>query len=426
MTLQENYPKIAQLIQKEEEYQKWTIRLIASENYQPELVTEAISSVYANKYSEGYPHTRVDGIPTAKNGRYYQWQMNTNEVESLSIDEALNLFVPSAKDLYHANVQSLSWAPANLAIQTALLDVWDTLMWLSLDFWWHLTHGHKVSVSSKFFKSIQYPLGADNLIDYDLVEELAIKHKPKLIIAWASAYPREIDFQKFGLIAKKVWAYLLADISHISWLVTSWLHPHPFPHADVVMTTTHKILRWPRSAVIICRKDLWKKIDRAVFPSLQWWPHMNTIAWMLVCFLEAQKETYKEYAQQVIDNAVCLWNELKKRWFSLVSGWTDTHLLLINIKKSEDRLICKDASKFANALEVAGIILNKNSIPGDPKPWLPSGIRIWTPAVTTLWMKQVEMLKIAARIEQVSMNVDNSDVLTTIRADVEKFMLQFA
>jgi len=373
-------PKIEKLIWAEEGYQNCTIDLIPSENYCSREVREAMGSVLANKYSEGYPHAR-----------YYAGQVNIDQVENVAQERALKMFKLSA-DKWHANVQPYSGSPANAAVYFALLNFGDKIMGMKLDQGGHITHGLPISFSGRAYKIVSY--GVDpktEMLDYGEIEKIAQKEKPKMIICGATVYSRIIDFKKFSQIAKKVGAYLLADVSHIAGLIVGGAHPSPFPYADIVMTTTHKTLRGPRGAIIICRKNLADKIDRAVFPGLQGGPHEHQIAAKAVCFGEAMDPEFKNYAKQIVKNAEALAKELQKNGLRIVTGGTDNHLMLVDLRG------LKITGKEAQAmLEDVGIIVNKNTIPYDPqKPFIGSGIRLGTPAITTRGMKEKEMKIIA-------------------------------
>ena len=387
-------PKIEKLIKAEESYENNTIDLIPSENYCSAEVREAMGSVLANKYSEGYPHAR-----------YYAGQINIDKIEDVAKDRALKMFKLSA-DKWHANVQPYSGSPANVAVYFALLNFGDKIMGMKLDQGGHITHGLPISFSGKAYKIVSY--GVDpktEILDYGEIEKIANPpaggEKPKMIVCGATAYSRIIDFKKFSEIAKKVGAYLLADISHIAGLIVAGTHPSPFPYADVVMTTTHKTLRGPRGAIIICKKarlpdgqDLAEKIDKAVFPGLQGGPHEHQIAAKAVCFGEAMDPEFKNYAKQIVRNAKALAKESQKLGLRIVSGGTDNHLMLVDLRNI--KMTGKVAQKM---LEEVGIICNKNTIPNDPqKPFVGSGIRIGTPAVTTRGMEEKEMKIIAELI----------------------------
>ena len=376
-------PAIYKLIKEEEKRQREVLEMIPSENYTSSDVLEALGTVLNNKYSEGYPKKR-----------YYQGNAVADEVEILAQERTKELFkVP------YVNVQALSGSVMNLAVYFALLEpLKGKIMGLSLAFGGHLTHGQPQSSSGKFFKSTLYTLGKDGKLDFTAIEKQALKEKPDIIVCGFTAYPRVIDFKKFGEIADKVGAYLLADISHIAGLVVAGVHPTPVPYAHIVTTTTHKTLRGPRGALIMVtdkglRKDpdLGKKIDTAIIPGLQGGPHDNQTAAIAVCLLEASKPAFKTYAKQIVKNSKALAKELLKYDFNLVSGGSDNHLILIDLKNKG-----VNGSIAALALEVAGIVLNKNGVPFDTMPpFYPSGIRLGTPAITTRGMKEREMVQIA-------------------------------
>lgn len=396
--LKKTDPQIFELIKAEEKRQKEVLEMIPSENYTSKAVMEALGSVLTNKYSEGYPKRR-----------YYQGNKIIDDVEILAIERAKKLFgVP------HVNVQPYSGSPANTAVYFALLEPFkDKIMGLSLAYGGHLTHGSPVSFSGKYFPIVPYQLGRDGLLDYDAIEKLAVAEKPKIIVCGATAYPRIIDFKRFGEIADKVGAYLLADISHITGLIIGGIHPSPVPYADIIMTTTHKTLRGPRGAIIMVtekglKKDseLAPKIDKAVFPGLQGGPHDNQTAAIAVALLEASKPSFKTYAKQIVGNAKVLAKELMEKDFNLASGGTDNHLLLIDLTNKK-----VNGAVAALALEVAGIVVNKNAVPFDTMPpFYPSGIRLGTPAITTRGMKEKEMIKIAGWINQVINEVSNQEL----------------
>ncbi|MEK7573191.1 MAG: serine hydroxymethyltransferase [Patescibacteria group bacterium] len=382
-------PEIYKLIKEEERRQKEVLEMIPSENYTSKAVMEALGSVLTNKYSEGYPRKR-----------YYQGNKLIDSVEILAQERAKKLFgVP------HANVQPYSGSPANTAVYLALLEpLKDKIMGLTLAFGGHLTHGSPVSVSGKYFKIVPYELDDKGLLDYDKISELARKERPKIIVCGATAYPRIIDFKRFGKIADENGSYLLADISHIAGLIVGGVHPSPVPYADIVMTTTHKTLRGPRGAMLMVtakglKKDpeLADKIDKAVFPGLQGGPHDNQTAAIAVSLLEASLPSFKKYSEQIVKNARVLAEELIKSRFNLVSGGTDNHLLLIDLTNKK-----ANGALAAYALEVAGIVVNKNAVPNDPMPpFYPSGIRLGTPALTTRGMKEKDMIKVASWINSV-------------------------
>ena len=398
--------KVLDLIQQETDRQASTIRLIASENYaSPEILADLGSSL-TNKYSEGYPHHR-----------YYEGQELIDQIELLAIENAKQLF--QAK---FANVQAYSGSPANLAVYLTLLNPNDTIMGLALSSGGHLTHGHKVSISGKWLNSISYGLTPEGHIDYAEIENLAQEHKPKLIISGHSAYPRQVDFKRIGDIAKSIGAYHLADISHISGLVATGLHPHPFPYADIITTTTHKILRGPRGALILTNDaELAQKIDKAVFPGLQGGPHNNNIAGIAIALEDALQPEYTDYCKQVILNAKSLAKAMQNRGFDIVSGGTENHLLLLDLR---NRNI--DGDTLSKALNTVNIETNKNTIPFDTaSPLKPNGIRLGTPAVTTLGLKEQDMEMIAEFISQVVPNIDNPYQLEQIKSEVIAFISKF-
>lgn len=394
------------LIQLETNRQANTIRLIASENYASQDILSALGSSLTNKYSEGYPHHR-----------YYEGQEFIDQIEILAIENAKQLF-----QAQFANVQAYSGSPANLAVYLALLNPNDTIMGLSLSSGGHLTHGHKVSISGKWLDAISYGLTPEGHIDYAEIEKLAREHKPKLIISGHSAYPRQVDFKRIGEIAKSIQAYHLADISHISGLVATGLHPHPFPHADIITTTTHKILRGPRGALILTNDaELAQKIDKAVFPGLQGGPHNNNIAGIAIALEDALKPEYTDYCKQVILNAKSLAKAMQNRGFDIVSGGTENHLILVDLRNKNI-----DGDTLSKTLNSVNIETNKNTIPFDTaSPFKPNGIRLGTPAVTTLGLKEQDMETIAEFIDQVIHNIDNIVNLKKIKTQVIAFISQF-
>jgi glycine hydroxymethyltransferase len=399
-------PEIYQLIKQEGIYQLESVRLIPSENYVSRAVLEATGSILANKYSEGYAGRR-----------YYEGQRFIDPLESMVCDRAKRLFGAE-----HANVQPYSGSPANLAIYFALLKAGDGLMGLALPHGGHLTHGWAVSITGNFWRPIHYTVDREShRIDYDTVRDLARRERPKLIVTGATAYPRQFDFKIFGEIAREVGAYLLADISHIAGLIVAGVHPDPVPYADAIMTTTHKTLRGPRGAMILCKSELAERIDKAVFPGLQGGPHNHTTAAIGVALKEAATPEFKEYGRQVVDNAKAMAEELLARGFRLISGGTDNHLILVDL--TNKKVIGK---KAAQALDRAGIICNYNTIPYDPrKPFSPSGIRLGTPAVTSRGMKQPEMRQIAAWLDTVIANVDNESMMERVAGEVREFSRGF-
>jgi glycine hydroxymethyltransferase len=378
-------PEIAKAIDLEGQRQENKLELIASENFVSKAVMEAQGSVLTNKYAEGYPGKR-----------YYGGCEYVDVVEQLAIDRVKQLFGAE-----HANVQPHSGAQANTAVYFAFLQPGDTILGMNLAHGGHLTHGSPVSISGKWFNIVPY--GVDETthrINYDEVAELAAKHRPKMIVAGASAYSRIIDFERFGQIAREVGAMLMVDMAHIAGLVAAGLHPSPIGHADIVTTTTHKTLRGPRGGVIMCRAELAAKIDKAVFPGIQGGPLMHVIAAKAVAFKEALTEEFKQYQQQIIKNAATLANGLLQAGFTLVSGGTDNHLLLVDLRSQN--MTGKEAEKI---LDAVGVTVNKNAIPYDPtSPFITSGIRIGTAALTSRGMKEADMEIVAKIIAMVLTN----------------------
>ncbi|MCD4830537.1 MAG: serine hydroxymethyltransferase [Anaerohalosphaeraceae bacterium] len=400
MTALEQYdPQIYELLRQEATRQSGSIRLIPSENYVSKAVMAATGSCLTNKYAEGYPGKR-----------YYEGQQVTDLVESLARDRAKKIFKAD-----HANVQPHSGAVANLAAYSALASPGETIMGLSLPHGGHLSHGWTVSYTSKIYNSVSYEVDTETgQFDFNKILELAKKHKPKIIISGASAYPRKIDFKKFGEIAKSVGAYHVSDIAHISGLVVAGLHQNPMPYADIVSTTTHKTLRGPRGGMLLCKEECAASVDKAVFPGLQGGPHMHTISALAVALKEADTPEFIAYAKQVIKNAKTLAESLMGYGFKLFTGGTDNHLILIDLRNKNI-----SGKKLAKALDRAGIVGNYNTIPGDPaKPFNPNGYRIGTPAVTTRGMKQEQMKKIAEMINTVTENIDNEDVVAKVGREV--------
>lgn len=383
MSIAKSDPKIAKLIGAEEKYENETIDLIPSENYCSPEVREALGSILNNKYSEGYP-----------GARFYAGQINIDQIEEVAKDRALKMFKLNPEN-WHANVQPYSGSPANLAVYSSVLEPGDKIMGMKLDQGGHITHGLPISFPGRIYNFVFY--GVDEkteILDYDEILKIAQKEKPKMIVCGATAYSRIIDFKKFAEIAQKVGAYLLADISHIAGLIVGGVHPSPFPQSDFVMSTTHKTLRGPRGAIIICKKEFAKQVDRAVFPGLQGGPHEHQIGAKAVCFGEALDPNFKDYAHQIIKNAQTLARELQGHGFKLVSNGTNNHLMLIDL-----RMLQMTGNIAQNMLEEVGIICNKNTIPNDPeKPFIGSGIRIGTPALTTRGFKEKEMIIVAQLI----------------------------
>lgn len=392
--LSELDPEIFSAIEKEKERQRTHIELIASENFTLPAIIEATGSVLTNKYAEGYP---------AK--RYYGGCEHVDVAETLAIDRAKLLFGAE-----YANVQPHSGSQANTAVYFAMLQPKDKILTMSLQDGGHLTHGHPKNCSGMLYEVINYGVNPDTgFIDYDSIEEIANREQPKLITVGASAYPRIIDFERMGKIAKECGALLLADIAHIAGLVAAGLHPSPVPHADFVTTTTHKTLRGPRGGLILCKEEHGKAIDSAVFPGNQGGPLMHVIAAKAVCFAEAIKSSFKDYQQQVINNSSALASILSEKGFHLVSGGSDNHLMLLDLRPSHPDLTGK---KGQIALDGANITLNRNTVPGETRsPFQTSGLRIGTPAVTSRGMKENEMSDIADIIALVLANTEDSNVI---------------
>ncbi len=404
--LERTDPEIAALVRQEQQRQYESIRLIPSENYVSAAVLEATGTILTNKYSEGYPGKR-----------YYEGQEFIDPIESIARERARRLFGAE-----HANVQPYSGSPANLAVYYALVEPGAKIMGMSLPHGGHLTHGWRVNFSARFYQAVQYTVDqTTQRIDYDQVRDLAKREQPKLIFSGATAYPREFDFKVFGEIAKEVGARFVADIAHIAGLIVAGVHQSPIPYADVVTTTTHKTLRGPRGAMILCKGDYSEAIDRAVFPALQGGPHNHTTAAIAVALQEASTAEFKEYGRQIVRNAKALAEELLAHGFALVTGGTDNHLILIDM--ATKRVTGKQASR---ALARAGIETNANTIPYDPRrPFDPSGVRIGTPAVTSRGMKEPEMKRIAAWIDQVVSDVKNEGLHAKIREEVCEFCRSF-
>lgn len=380
-------------MERELRRQQHNIELIASENIVSEGVLLAAGSVLTNKYAEGFPARR-----------YYGGCMYVDEVEDIAINRAKQLFGAE-----YANVQPHSGANANLAAFCALMQPGDTVLGMSLACGGHLSHGTKINISGKHFNAVQYGVNEEGLIDYENVRAMAHEHKPKVILAGASAYPRFIDFAKFREIADEVGAYLMVDMAHIAGLVAAGVHPSPVPYADVVTTTTHKTLRGPRGGLILCKEELGKAVDKAIFPGTQGGPLMHIIAAKAVALGEALTPEYKEYQAQVVKNAAVLADEMKKQGFNLVSGGTDNHLMLVDLRGMDIY-----GKELETRLDEVHITANKNAVPGDPaKPTLTSGLRIGTPAVTTRGFKEAEMVKIAKWIRDTAVDFEATKDRTT-------------
>jgi glycine hydroxymethyltransferase len=393
--LEQYDPQIYELMRQERARQSGAIRLIPSENYVSRAVMLASGGCLTNKYAEGYPGRR-----------YYEGQLVTDLIEKIAQDRAKKLFKSD-----HANVQPYSGSVANMAAYNALVEPGDTIMGMSLTDGGHLTHGGRVSLTSKFFKSVSYRVNPETgRIDFDHVRDMAKQHRPKLIISGATAYPREIDFEVFGQIAAEVGAYHLSDIAHIAGLVVAGIHKSPVPYADIVSTTTHKTLRGPRGGMLLCKDEHAKKVDRAVFPGLQGGPHMHTMTAIAVAMAEADTPEFVAYAKQILKNAKALAEKLLEYGFNLSSGGTDNHLMLIDLRNKNI-----PGKKLAKALDRARIVTNYNSIPNDPSPPAnPSGLRLGTPAITTRGMKEDQAREIARLINKVAENVDNEAVIEEV------------
>ena len=403
-SLESNDSEIFDLIKKEETRQKEGLELIPSENYASRAVLEANGSIFTNKYSEGYPGKR-----------YYGGNLIVDQLETLCQKRAQEVFGAGE---YRVNVQPYSGSPANIAVYNALLQFGDTVLSLELAQGGHLTHGSPVNFSGKAFKFIHYPLNPETeQIDYDVVEKLAIEHKPKIILSGFTAYPRKIDFAKFHEIAKKVGAISMADISHISGLIAGGVHESPFPFTDIVTTTTHKTLRGPRAAMIFSKPEFADKIDKAIFPGSQGGPHEHTIAAIAVALKEAKEENFKAYAEQIVKNTQALAESLQSEGIKLVSGGSDNHLLLIDLRPfgpSKGIFIEK-------ALDAAHITVNKNTVPGDTaSPFYPSGVRLGTPALTTRGMKEAEMKAVGKLMARVIHEFANTELPEDKTARAEK------
>ena len=397
--LEQYDPQIYELIRQEEARQSGAIRLIPSENYVSRAVMMATSSCLMNKYAEGYPGKR-----------YYEGQQVTDLIEKLAQNRAKKLFKAD-----HANVQPYSGSVANMAAYAGLVKPNETIMGMSLIHGGHLTHGWKVSLTSRFFNSVPYEINTETgRLDYDAIRDLAKKHQPKVIISGATAYPRAIDFDIFGEIAREVGAHHISDIAHIAGLVVAGIHKSPVPYADVVSTTTHKTLRGPRGGMLLCKAEHADKVDRAVFPGLQGGPHMHTLTAIAVAMAEADTPEFVAYASQIVKNAKALAEKLLEYGFDLVSGGTDNHLILIDLRNKGI-----PGKKLAQALDRARIVSNYNTIPGDPAPpFNPSGLRIGTPAITTRGMKEPEAQQIATFIHRVAENIDKESAIEGIGKEV--------
>ena len=392
-------PEVGQAIFAEYERQNDGIELIASENFVSEAVLAAAGTILTNKYAEGYPGKR-----------YYGGCQCVDVVENIARERAKKLFGAE-----HANVQPHSGSQANTAVYVALLQPGDTVMGMSLADGGHLTHGSPVNLSGLYYHFVPYGVDPEtHLFDYDRLEEQAVTVKPKLIVAGASAYPRIIDFPRMAEIAKKCGAYLMVDMAHIAGLVAAGLHPSPVPYADVVTTTTHKTLRGPRGGMILCREELAKKIDKAIFPGIQGGPLLHIIAAKAVCFGEALKPEFRAYQEQIVKNAKILADTLVAEGFDLVSGGTDNHLMLVDLRR-----FGVTGKEMEHRLDEVHITVNKNAIPNDPQsPFITSGIRVGTPAATTRGLKEDDMVTVGRLIKLAAADFENS--AGCIRAEVAK------
>ena len=411
---------IQELINLETQRQVSGIELIASENYQSSAVLEAQASVFANKYAEGFPGRR-----------YYGGQENTDQLEQLVIDGAKEIFHAD-----HANVQALSGAAANLCFYTAAMEPGDHILGMGMGFGGHLTHGASVTFISKVFNFHSYWTLPDGSIDFDQVRSLALEFRPKVILAGFSAYPRELDYTRFVEIANEVWAIAYADISHIAGFIAAWILKNPLDYGfHAMMTTTHKSLRWPRGALILSKGKVWNplkkpestienlptRIDRAVFPGMQGWPHMNTIAAIGVALQEAQTPAFLSYAKQALENAQIMAQEFLRRWYQLVTWGTENHMIILDFSQEEF-----DGGAIEEILDRVGISVSKSLIPNDPRPaFRPSGVRIGTPAMTTRDVKSKDIIQIVDFIDQAIKKRNNPDLLAEIKAQVRDFALRF-
>lgn len=402
-----NDKKIQEAIEREAERQLYNIELIASENYVSRDVLEAAGSILTNKYAEGYPSKR-----------YYGGCVHVDEIEEIARERAKQLF-----NAEHANVQPHSGSQANMGVYLSVLQPGDTVLGMNLTAGGHLTHGHPLNFSGTLYRFVDYGVTKDSeTIDYEEVRRVALKEQPKLIVAGASAYPRVIDFEKFREIADEVGAYFMVDMAHIAGLVAAGEHPSPVPYADFVTTTTHKTLRGPRGGLILCKKEHAALLDKKVFPGMQGGPLMHIIAAKAVCLQEAMQPEFKAYAKQVIANCAVLSNTLKEEGFRIVSGGTDNHLILVDVKSSLD-MSGKLAEKL---LDEAGITCNKNTIPFETeKPFVTSGIRLGTAAMTTRGFKENEFRQVALWISRVLKNAEDEKVRDEVRNEVRALTVQF-
>ena len=398
--------KVWEILKGEEKRQKNGLELVPSENYISSAVKEALASDFSNKYAEGRPGRR-----------YYGGQEFTDKIEILAQERAKKLF--KAK---YVNVQPLSGAPANLAVYNALLKPGDKILGMDLSHGGHLTHGHPVTLSAQIYDFVGYKTEASGEIDYDALEKMARREKPKLMLAGSSAYSRKINYRRFTQIAKKVGAISMIDIAHIAGLIAGKALVNPVPYFDIVTTTTHKTLRGPRGGMIMCKKQYAKAIDKSAFPGFQGGPHMNNISAKAVAFGEALRPSFQKYSKQILKNAKVLEKELKKYGFKIVFGKTENHMVLVDV------FGCKNITgkEFEIALDKVGITLNKNVIPDDPRsPFDPSGVRIGVPAITTRGMKEKDIIRIAAWINEVAENIKDEKFLKKTRQEVRRFCQKF-
>ena len=421
--IQKNDPELFAAISSELKRQRENLELIASENFTSLAVMEAQGSILTNKYAEGYPYRwskKTGQINYNLYGRYYGGCEYIDEVERLAIERAKQLFGAE-----HANVQPHSGSQANMAAYFTLVKPGDTVLSLELAHGGHLTHGHPLSFSGQFYNIIHYQVNQKTeQFDYDEIEQLALQHQPKMILAGASAYPRKMDFARFRAIADKVGAKFMVDMAHIAGLVAAGLHESPVPYADVVTSTTHKTLRGPRAGLILCKDEFAKEIDGKVFPGIQGGPLMHAIAGKAAAFQEALQPEFKAYQKQVLANAQALAKALLNNGLSLVSGGTDTHLMLLNLGTEESG--GPSGKKMEEALDLAGITANKNTVPFDTRsPFVASGIRLGTPSVTTRGMSEAEMQIIADMILRVREHHEDEEYLARMKAEVRELTSKF-
>ena len=421
--IQQNDPELYAAITAELARQRENLELIASENFTSLAVMEAQGSILTNKYAEGYAYRwskKTGHINYKLYGRYYGGCEYIDDVERLAVERAKELF-----GAYHANVQPHSGSQANMAAYFSLVKPGDTVLSLELDHGGHLTHGHKLSFSGKLYNIVHYNVNRETQqLDYDEIEALAKQHKPQMILTGASAYPRKIDFKRFRESADMVGARLMVDMAHIAGLVAAGLHESPVPYADIVTTTTHKTLRGPRAGLILCTEEHAKEVDSNVFPGIQGGPLMHAIAAKAVAFHEALQPEFKVYQQNVVKNAKALADELMNAGFKLVSGGTDTHLMLVDLGTAEEG--GPSGKKMEECLDLAGITVNKNTVPFDTRsPFVSSGIRLGTPSVTTRGMGETEMKQIAAMIKKVRDNYEDTELLEAMKADTRELTAKF-